>query len=39
MTLDAALRIIATRRRIDRLTWKARAEVIRRQLIEMRATA
>jgi hypothetical protein len=38
ITLDALARIIDTRKRIDRLTWKARSEVIRAQLVAMRGT-
>lgn len=39
MTLIALKRIHDTRRRIDRLMWAARAEVIREQLQKQRATA
>lgn len=38
LTYAAALRLIDTRRRIDRLMAKARAAVIRQQLIAMRGS-
>lgn len=38
-TRDAVYRILDTRRRINALMWAARAEVVRSQLQQMRATA
>lgn len=39
ITRDAVLRLLDTRRRIERLMAKARNEVIAAQLVAMRATA